>query len=225
MNQSKLPSSTLLSRSGPGGKKHSQGGIILVITLFCLVIMLVSAIALIRSSDASVVLLGNLGFKRDLINQGEIGVQKVYAAFNNVGAPLITQTSRLSNAPGSNYSTCVLPSDSRGIPLLLEDDANFGGTVATDLNSNPVCAGAVAMSSNDITNLLGVTVRYVVDRLCTDNQVPSSTNCVTDNLGHDQGGSNNEQKPGGAPAPIYRISIRVRGPHNTATYIQSTFTD
>ena len=190
--------------------------------------MLVSAIALIRSSDASVVLLGNLGFKRDLINQGEIGIQQVYAQFQNTGGALATQPQRLKNVVAANYSVCVLPSDSRGIPLLLEDtDSNFGGTVASDLNSNSLCnvVPGVASSGNDITNLLGVSIRYVVDRLCTDNQVASSTNCVTDNLGHDQGGSNNEQKPGGAPAPIYRISIRVKGPHNTATYLQSTFTD
>jgi type IV pilus assembly protein PilX len=172
-----------------------------------------------------VVLLGNLGFKRDLVNQSEIAVQKVTAVFNT-GGLLATSTSRLTNLQAVNYSACVLPSDSRGIPLLLEDtDANFGGTFPADLNVNPACATAVATTSNDITNLLGISIRYVVDRLCTDTQIPSATNCVTDNLGHDQGGSNNEQKPGGGPSPIYRISIRVRGPHNTATYVQSTIND
>ena len=47
-----------------------QRGVIMIITLIALIVLLISGAALIRSFDTSMLLAGNLAFKRDLVNQG-----------------------------------------------------------------------------------------------------------------------------------------------------------
>jgi Tfp pilus assembly protein PilX len=207
------------------GSSHRQKGIILVITLLCLVVMLISAIALLRATDASQAITGNLGFKRDLVNQGERGFQKAYAALGTGGA-LVSATTRQTNLASSNYSSCILPTDSNGIPKILEDtDANFANSTDASTTS-PSCTSAVAVTANDIVDSVnGVTVRYVIDRLCMGTGTVASTSCMVNSLGYDTSGTQDESKPGGAtPTAIYRISVRVSGPHNTLTFVQSTVT-
>ena len=47
-----------------------ERGVIMVITLIALVVLMIGGIALIRSFDTSMLLAGNLAFRRDLVNQG-----------------------------------------------------------------------------------------------------------------------------------------------------------
>ena len=57
-----------------------QRGIVLVFAMIALVIMLIGAVAMTRSMNSSQSMLGNIGFKRDLANQGELAVQLAMSA-------------------------------------------------------------------------------------------------------------------------------------------------
>ena len=69
-----------------------------------------------------------------------------------------------------------------------------------------------------------VTIRYVIDRLCTVTGVASSPNCVQ-STGLPTGGTANRNTAVAPPsATVYRISVRVDGPRSTQAFLQTTFT-
>ena len=109
-------------RPGSSLARSRQKGVILIVTLIALVILMISGIALVRSFNSSLILAGNIAFKRDLVNQGERGVAAAMVSFEGTGA-LVTDAARQSNAFGSNSSATMLASDPHGVPLMLLNDA------------------------------------------------------------------------------------------------------
>ena len=54
--------------------RQRQRGVVLLFSLIALVIMLIVAVALVRSFNNSLFTAGNIGFKRDMQNQSEAAV-------------------------------------------------------------------------------------------------------------------------------------------------------
>ena len=191
------------------GSARKQSGVILIIALIALVILMIGGIALVRSFDTSMLLSGNMAFKRDLMNQGERGMAQAITALS-AGA-LASEATRQADAPGSNYSAASLASDAHGIPqVLLSDDATFNAAYT---------AGDIADTASKVT------IRYVIDRQCSAAGAFSADICTTTTAAaEDKGGSSFLKKAGGGLRPVYRISVRVTGPRNTQAYLQSTVT-
>jgi len=187
---------------------HRQQGIATLITLIALVIMLIAAVALVRSTNVSQVAAGNLAFRRDLTNRAEYATNKVDSLFGT-GGTLNDATARQSNSASNNYSATTLATDAAsGLPsVLLSSDATFSGT----------------WTGADIDAGDGVTVRYIIDRLCNATGAPTASNCANGLTQFDTSGSAGETKAGGSFAPVYRVSIRVSGPKNTQAFVQTTF--
>jgi len=187
-------------------RRRQQRGLILLVTLLAMVILLISAVALIRSFDTSLLLSGNLAFKRDLVNEGERGMAAAIALFNS-GA-LATDSSRAADVPASNYSASILAVNARGIPLVLVNDSTFASK---------------GMSATDITDSsTGVKIRTVIDRQCAAAGSFDATTCVYVPGSSDAGGTNWLKKAGAEYVPVYRISVRVSGPRNTQVFLQTT---
>ena len=201
-----------------------QRGVVLLFSLIALGIMLIVAVALVRSFNSSLFTAGNIGFKRDLQNQSERAVDVVLNEFRS-GGNLASPGARGSNKPAYNYSATMLPVNAQGIPDALQNDTTFS---------------AVGSTGKDIpVTSMNVTVRYVVDRLCAttgdetslgagvcrlaDNPVPVGTS-----LSNLQGADRAPLCPTcSSAAPqgvVYRLSIKVTGPRNTQSFFQSTFT-
>ena len=201
-----------------------QRGVVLLFSLIALGIMLIVAVALVRSFNSSLFTAGNIGFKRDLQNQSERAVNVVLNEFRSNGN-LASPAARGSNNPAYNYSATMLPVNAQGIPDALQNNTTFS---------------AVGSTGKDIpVTDMKVTVRYVVDRLCAttgdetslgagvcrlaDNPVPVGT--ILSNL---QGADRAPLCPTcSSAAPqgvVYRLSIKVTGPRNTQSFFQSTFT-
>ena len=192
------------------GSARKQTGVVLIIALIALVILMIGGVALVRSFDTSMLLSGNMAFKRDLMNQGERGMAQAITALSAGGA-LASEATRQADAPGSNYSATSLASDAHGIPqVLLSDDATFNA----------------AYTAGDISDAASkVTIRYVIDRQCSAAGAFSADTCTTTTAtAEDKGGSSFLKKAGGGLRPVYRISVRVTGPRNTQAYLQSTVT-
>lgn len=188
-------------------RRHGQRGIILVVTMFALIILLISGIALVRSFDSSLVLAGNMAFKRDLVNQGERGMSAAILSMKGSGA-LVSEITRESDLVTSNYSASLLATDAHGIPVVLLKDSAW--TTAK-------------MSAADITDATsGVTIRYVIDRLCSASGAASTASCIVGSYG-DKGGTADMKRATAISPPVYRISVRVTGPRSTQTYLQTTF--
>jgi type IV pilus assembly protein PilX len=190
-----------------------QRGVVLIFSLIVLLILAIGAVALLRSVNSSLLSAGNLAFHRDLVNQGEQAVSSVMTEFKTNGPPLNGATT--ADLPAANYKSSVLPTNSQGVPLaLLDDTAGPNGFLS------------VGVAANDIipTPTSQVTIRYVIDRLCTLTGSASSPNCVQ-STGLPTGGTANHNTAVAPPsATVYRVSVRVTGPRNTQTFLQTTFT-
>lgn len=183
-----------------------QRGVVLVITLIALLILFLAGIALTRSFDASLLLSGNLAFKRDLVNQSERGVAAALKVLRS-GA-LASETSRNDHLYASNYSATRLESDAHGIPLALTDETRFA---------------ALNMGGADLVDAAsGVRIRYVIDRQCRSVGVFRVEDCVMASHESDRGGSSWLKKPGGNERAVYRVSVRVTGPRSTLAFFQTT---
>jgi hypothetical protein len=186
--------------------------------LIALVIMLVGAVAMLRSVNTSLFNAGNLGFKRDLTNQGDRAIATVLALVQ--GGALGTDTARQASDTSRNYSATLLPGNAQGLPTALVSDTAFA---------------TVGVAGNDIAVAdMGVTLRYVVDRLCVNAGQAAPSHCTMDDnqvpMGGNGGGGAIAEDPtagnaGAVPRQVvYRLSIRVDGPRQTQAFFQTTFT-
>lgn len=204
-------------RATPIASRSAQRGAVLLFALIALVILLIGAAALMRSMNTSMFTAGNFAFKRDLTNQGERAMAAVLDLVQS-GA-LASAATREGNSSANNYSASILPANDQGIPQALLTDTAFG---------------TVGVSSNDIVLAdMGVTIRYVVDRLCQAAGPASQDACTLAGNPLPAGSSASELlraedgSSGGvgavAPQVVYRVSIRVDGPRRTQSFYQSTF--
>lgn len=202
--------------------QRAERGVVLLFCLIALIVMLIGSVALVRSFNTTLFTAGNVAFKRDLQNQGERAVTVVLAAVGASG-PLGTPVARSLNRPGNNYSATILPTNAQGIPnTLLLSVADFDA--AWTAPAIPTPAGQ------------GVTIRYVIDRLCDSTGLDSvlgSARCqIVDNGPTGGSGSHlnvaGDASSGGAGAAslqiVYRVSVRVDGPRETQAFFQTTFT-
>lgn len=207
-----------------------QRGVVLLFSLVALVVLLIAAVALMRSFNTSMFMSGNIAFKRDLQNQGERAIDRVLTNFR-AGGLLAADADRSANRQDSNYSAKMLPANVQGIPndLVLSDTAFAAAWTAPDI---------------DLPDQ-GVKIRYIIDRMSSATGSCGSLGpsvCVMAGNKAPAGGSvSNLQNAtralpipvaAGATAPkavntgtaVYRLTVRVLGPRDTQAFFQSTFT-
>lgn len=195
-----------------------QRGVVMLFGLIALAIMLIGAAAMVRSMNTSMFTASNLGFKRDMANQMERAIS-VTSEELRIGN-LSTETARVAHSTARNYSATLLPSNAQGIPNALLSDTTFA---------------TVGVTGNDIAVAdQAVTIRYVIDRLCTNTGAADASHCVMANDPVPRGGGRRGSggaeysTAGGAGAVqvrvVYRLSVRVTGPRNTQAFFQSTMT-
>lgn len=189
--------------------RKAQSGVVLIIALIVLVAMTLAAIALVRSVDTNNLIAGNLSFQQAATHSADTGVETAinWLTANNVGTFLE------SDQAASGY-------------------ASNGNTIGPDLTQNPpqswdafwnatLSARAVTLTSDAAGN----TASYVIDRLC--NSAGSATGgagCVASPVVAVSSGNSEEagEKQLNAPSSVYyRITVRVAGPRNTVSYVQS----
>lgn len=186
--------------------RRQEQGVVLIGALFALVLLMLAATAMLRSSDISAMLAGNLSFQRDLTNQAERGFAAARALMGGSGA-LAAESVRESNLAAGNYVAARLTTNASGIPKVLTSEKAYeeAGFSLADISEN------------------GVTVRFVIDRQCLAAGAFSAANCETFAGSSDASGSSWLRKPGSERRPLYRVSVRVTGPRNTQAFFQSTF--
>jgi type IV pilus assembly protein PilX len=204
-------------RTPPARAATGQRGLVMLFGLLAMVIMMIGAVAMIRSMNTSLSNAGNLGFKRDLTNQGERATALVITALQT--GTLVNDLTRQASMPANNYSAKFLPSNAQGMPMALLDNTAFGTT---------------GSATNDIVDAAqSITIRYVLDRMCANDGVAAPSHCTmsdgnlpTGGSGSDQNGGIDGGGPGGssviAPQAVYRLSIRVTGPRLTQAFFQTT---
>lgn len=184
---------------------RAERGVVLLFVLIVLLILMVGAVAVMRSMNTSLFTAGNLTFRRDLMNQGETAVSKVLTQFKSGGA-MVGATQ--ADVPGQNYSASALTTNSQGVPtILLKTDMGSGFT-----------AGDLTGATPDVK------IRYVIERLCASAGSASSISCVQSSAAPTGGTATSLAPPPPPTATVYRMSVRVTGARNTMVFLQTTFT-
>ena len=188
--------------------RRRQRGVSMLIALIGLLLLMIGAVAMMRSFDTGSVLAGNLAFRRDAGHQGDRGVAAAQALLD-AGA-LASETARERDDPASNYSAVRLPTDAGGIPLVLLSESQF--------------MGAGMKADNDIADKdSAVTIRYVIDRQCSSPGPFDPARCASAPKAGDTGGTHWLPKPSGSADAVYRVTVRVDGPRSTQAFVQATF--
>jgi len=178
---------------------HSQQrGVVLFIALIVLVAMTLAGIALVRSVDTTATVAGNLSFRQQTLSAGDSGIQAAFAWLQDkTEADLVND-----GDPGTTgyYSSSV--------ELDWFDEATWDGGV----------------TFNDDQ---GNRISYIIQRMCdTPNVIQANAQCArieSTTSAAVSGGSMRVGAPAflGNPMLGYRITVRVAGPRNTTSVVQS----
>jgi Tfp pilus assembly protein PilX len=185
-----------------------ERGVVLIFTLIILLILTISAVALVRSMHTSLFSAGNLAFRRDLVNQGEQAVSNVMTQFKT--GIFSTSVSTQADNAAANYSSTMLATNAQGVPLALLNGPAFL---------------AVGVAANDIAGATpDISIRYVIDRLCSQTGPAIGSVCVQSSAAPT---GQTAYLNAGLPPPsatVYRLSVRVSGPRSSQIFLQTTFT-
>lgn len=219
---SKLANSSQISCEYRGDTRPPhERGVVLIVALIALVIIALAAVALIRSSDTSSVISGNLAFKEATTHAADTGVERAFNAL-----PALTAAD--VDVP-NQYFTLLQATDATGVPSTI----NW---------ANVPCYGTASAGATICTDESAYRVQYVVDRLCsaapakTDSVTTLTGKCVAGqpfSAGGGTGADVNSHTPtgtnyGSGPLPSnpptihYRVTVRVQGPRNNYSIVQAT---
>jgi type IV pilus assembly protein PilX len=206
---------------------QAQRGMALIVVLVALLLISFASISLLRSTDTSTLIAGNIGFKQAALGSGDAAVEAALTwlndhnsagglFFDNVDAGYFATDRNQCDLTGSNT-----PNDRR-------DDV---GWLHEDMENN--CnLRALVVAPTGVEP--GYTVSYVINRLCNaegDNTSVLAADGVTpmvcSHVSSDaisastHGGADYANRPLSSAAQLYfRITTRILGPRNTVRYIQ-----
>jgi Tfp pilus assembly protein PilX len=192
----------------PGGR---QTGVVLVIALVVLVAMTLAAVALVRSVDTSNVIAGNLAFQQAAVHSADTGIEDAITWLQGSNTGTTLDSDDPTHGYGANGSD---PSHSPTTGQSWDTFWRLG-----------MAGRAYAFTAAGTTDAAGNSVDYVIDRLCRfPGAKTSGASCIASPVVSSATG--NAEEAGeiqlNAPSVVYyRITVRVGGPRNTVTYVQS----
>lgn len=184
-----------------------QRGVVLMITLIVLVAMTLAAIALVRSSDTTNLIAGNLAFQQAATNSGDQGTEAaiVWLEQNNSGTYLHAD----HNTSGDRLGYSATRQD----PVPGQTWENFWNAVLSN------------QSISLAPDAAGNTVSYVIQRMCQLSGAPTSgAGCAVSSATATTVG--NSEDAGTvvlqySSQVFYRITSRIVGPRNTVSFVQT----
>lgn len=192
-----------------------QRGVVLFIALIVLVAMTLAGIAVMRSVGTNVLISGNMAFKQAATSVADYGVETARAWISGATATTL-QSDGATGTPTAGYFSSW----------------KYDPTAPTDLTKNfdPfqfdwTTAMVVAPAPDPSTQ-----VQYVIHRMCSlPNASPDAVNqqCVTVSTSSTSGSTQNVISGGTQPLTnttqvYYRVTVKVTGPKNATSYIQTT---
>jgi len=199
-----------MRRSTPG--RHlapaRQRGVVLFIALIVMVAMSLAAIALVRSVDTTNAVIGNLAFRMASILPGNLGVEKAAAGLfqdADIAGVLRIPDHNADWAP-ENYFASLQAEDARGIPAQLQKKSAYPFAVLT---------------AADTTTGQQTEIRYMIERMCNAPGIPTIATCDMLPPKVNPGDTLGDKSLTLPNTPFYRVTIRVDGPQNTASFLQT----
>ena len=194
-----------------------QRGAVLFIALIVMLLMSIGAIAVITATSTSNLAVGNLAFRQASILPANFAVEQATAALfkdANKGTPMIADSK--ADDPSQNYYATHNKSpgwdNKYGIPQPLQ----------TKSSARALKVQFKDEADNDIT--------YVIERMCNplaaavpvDNKATSAWCDMMPPKQNPGTTSNDPPLFTAANLPYYRVTVRIDGPKNTTSFVQST---
>lgn len=195
-----------------------QNGVVMLVALIVLVLMTLAGIALMRSMDTTNLIAGNMAFKQSATHAADLGIEEAASWLEQNNA-----------VPGGGGLDASVPA--AGYTSNSGNNAAFGvgeafwlGQVAGGVCYLPVQGGACS-GAPGVANAAGHTVGFMIQRLCNNGGPRGNAGCAlvpgAANAGGGAEGAGDPQLTGGSNAVYYRITVRVVGPRNSASYVQA----
>lgn len=192
-----------------------QNGVVMLVALIVLVVMTMAGIALMRSMDTTNLIAGNMAFKQAATHTADAGVEAAigWLEANNSSGFLDNHT------PNVGYTAAT--GNNSAYPL--------GEAFWTLMKPSGVCylpiAGGVCSTAPGVANTSGNTMGFMIQRLCSSAGNRNGAGCsivtgTTVTSGSNEG-AGEDQLTGVSTALYYRITVRVVGPRNAVSYVQS----
>jgi Tfp pilus assembly protein PilX len=187
-----------------------QGGVVLFVALIVMVAMSLAAIALIRSVDTTNAIVGNLAFRLASILPANASIEQAAAALfkdqDILGLGSIADKT-IDLAAENYYAQRQAGEDARGVPLVLQKKS----TASTLIKK---------FDANDTDTH----VTYIIERMCIGPTVLAQDyikNCGLVAPVGSPGDTIGDAGSAGVDKPYYRVTVRVDGPKNTASFVQA----
>lgn len=200
--------------------RPGQRGLVLVLALIVLAAMSLAAIGLMRGVLGSNRVSGNLAYQQAAVQAADVGAETAIAWLEQLStetvaggsstAPAVNANrlyANLRQSPGVAYNYVATRAD----PAASQSWDSFWQTLVTAGQVNSLPADSA-----------GNTVSFAIHRLCANAGAPALSGCETSPVQSSSGrGQNNRLQPSGLGQVYYRITVRVQGPRNAASFIQT----
>lgn len=213
------------------GVRRVQRGISLVFALMGLVVLTLGAVALLRSVDTGLMVLGNLGFKQDSLAAASIGTE---SAINWIQGSTIDTLKQTQAALG--YSAVAMSALEATGPRPDADPASKA--VLIDWLGNSCDVPGLNGRVVAVCNLPGFLpdvgnnkIRYYITRLCANEGLPDSSNDCVKPIVLSATGSTSQRGALGygssvrftdiSPGTYFRIITRVEGVRGTVSFTET----
>jgi Tfp pilus assembly protein PilX len=223
----------LLSSSTKHSPNNTQIGLVLFFALLALAVMSIAAVALIRSVDTNALLSGNMVFRQSASSTSNVALEGVA---ENIAKKVSLADSVKHNPALGYYANCsqfdiepsALACDGKTLTTMIWTDAN-SRLVPSQTDGNDEIRDGIDRQGNEI--------RYVIERMCNYSNAEvnaaaaptASERCMMasspsngENCSHNV--TNIElfkQCIASSDSPLYRVTLRIAGPKNTLTFMQS----
>ncbi|MDA8383919.1 MAG: hypothetical protein M0037_12855 [Betaproteobacteria bacterium] len=192
-----------------------QRGVVLFIALIALVVMMLAAIALVRTTGIANIIAGNMAFKQAATEAGDYGVELAYAALPNIVANSVNTSKAGQYSPTelmcTNSSGTSVSCSGTEVPPI-----SWSSVPCYDQQGNSVTCGSTSYQ-----------VQYFIDRMCTGTPpiTDIQADCTIDGAAGGGSGKSGSVIFSGAKRVFYRVTVRVQGPRNTLSYVQAWIAD
>ena len=204
----------------PSMPSRRQRGVVLFIALIVMVAMSLAAIALIRSVDTTNAIVGNLAFRLASILPANASIEQAASAlFSDADiGDIVHIPDKNINVPAENYFACrqgLAPcggpaEDARGVPAVLQKSST-ASTLPKQFDANETTTAAI-----------NTHVTYLIERMCLATGPATIANCDLAQPKGNPGDTLGDINFGGVTSvPVYRVTVRVDGPKNTASFVQA----
>ncbi|RTL32867.1 MAG: hypothetical protein EKK47_03840 [Burkholderiales bacterium] len=214
----------------PMPRAGRQDGIVLLMAIIVLVAMTLGALALTRAVYTTNALAGNLAFQQAATHSADAGIEAAVAWLEANNGLASSSTANLCDAAvGSTALTC----DQSAQGYIAHRQDPTGSQSWSDFWTSNLVAGGyvktVSTGNSGNADTAGNTVSYVIQRMCSgagDAQNTSNDCSVSPNASSSTcaGGSSCDAGHEGLNSTsqvYYRITVRVVGPRNTQSFVQS----